>query len=160
MKFKLFILLFLCVHVCTFSQSYISNDALLSNKRYNSASKYSFYSPTTQPTLLSTQTLSGSPATHSFGAGVAPISKRSSQMSSYIYSPFTNETPSARGPRKANGLDNDDDDDWGGNGEGTGGNAGDPEKNPFSPIGSSWCLLLFALTLIVVRTFSKNKAAA
>ena len=80
------------------------------------------------------------------------------RMGSYVYKPFSRETPSSVRRRAiTGGEDDDDDDDWGYGGGGTGGNAGDPEQNPFAPIGDGWCLIAFAIVWALVKILFKNR---
>ena len=96
------------------------------------------------------------PREYAYSIGNQSVILTGSRISSHIYKPFSNKMPSAihRAPM---GGDDDDDDDWGYGGGGTGDNPGDPEQNPFAPIGEGWCLALFAVAFMLLRMSRKKK---
>ena len=131
------------------AQSYISDNALTSKSRYKNSTTHIYHlSPTgmvSNPVMLSSSYSSPIQSPQSYSS--SPIYNGS--HGSRIYKPFSNETPVSISIRRS-GEDNDDDDDWNYGGGGTGGNAGDPEENKFTPIGESWCLAVFALLFMLV----------
>ena len=151
MKNTFLILPLLLCCIVSAAQSPISNNGLLSSKFQKSASVDQPVGASAAPTsVLPAASSLGSVGTGYGSASSGYIFGRAGHLSGTVYTPFSNETPTTIRPRRSGSGDDDDDDDWGYGGGGTGGNSGDPEVNKFSPVGSEWCLLLFALSLMLI----------
>lgn len=140
-------------------ESYESNGASPYYKQYNSTSPYLYNRPDAEQRGAGrSMSESGSLSDCQRISDSRDAFRSGSRMSSNIYKPFSQKSPSSvRRKAGSNGNDDDDDDDWGYGGGGTGDNPGDPEQNPFAPIGEGWCLALFAVAFMLLRMSRKKK---